>query len=39
MTAQIVVIVAEADNGCTSGIESHLEIIRQITIRRHASDD
>jgi hypothetical protein len=39
MAAKVVVIVAVADDGGTGRIESHLEVIRQVTIRRHTCDD
>jgi hypothetical protein len=39
MAVDVVVIIAVGDNGCASRIESYLEIIRQVTIRRLPGDD
>ena len=39
VAAQVVVIVAIADNSGARRIERNLEVIRKVTIRRHAADN
>ena len=38
MAAQIIMIVTVADDSSARRIEGHLEVIRQITVRRHPAD-